>query len=80
MDFMNLNRASLKYDYPIPKMNQMLQKVVGSERISMLDGFSKCNQVLVPLGDKMKMHFTAPWGTFMYLRMPFGIINNEATF
>ena len=40
IDFRNLNRASLKDNYPLPKMDHILQRVVGSRRISLLDGFS----------------------------------------
>ena len=40
IDFHNLNKFSMKDNYPLPKMYQILQQVVGAERISMLDGFS----------------------------------------
>jgi hypothetical protein len=43
VDFRNLNKVSLKENYPLPKMNYILQKVVGSENMSMLDGFSRYN-------------------------------------
>ena len=45
--FRNLNRVSLKDNYLFPKMDNILQKVVGSQRLSMLDGFSGYNKVLV---------------------------------
>ena len=45
VDFRNLNRASLKDNYPLPKMDHILQKVVGASRMSMMDGFSGYNQV-----------------------------------
>lgn len=44
MDFRNLNKASLKDNYPLPKMEQLLQMVSGAQRLSMLDGFSGYNQ------------------------------------
>ena len=44
VDFHNLNRSSLKYNYPLPKIEQILQKVVGAQRISMVDGFFGFNQ------------------------------------
>jgi hypothetical protein len=47
IDFQNLNQVSLKENYSLPKMNHILQKVVGSSRISLLDVFSGYNQVLV---------------------------------
>lgn len=80
IDFRNLNRVSLKDNYPVPKMDHILQKVVGSQRISMLDGFSGYNQVLVHPDDQEKTTFTTPWGTFMYSKMPFGLMNAGVTF
>ena len=43
IEFRNLNTFSLKDHYPIPKMDHILLKVVGSHRISTLDGFSGYN-------------------------------------
>ena len=45
-----------------------------------LDGFSGYNQVAVHLEDEEKTAFTTPWGTFMYSKMPFGLMNARATF
>ena len=80
LDFRNLNKASLKDNYPLPKMDHVLQRVVGSKRISLLDGFSGYNQILVHPDDQLKTAFTTPWGTFMYLKMLFGLMNAGATF
>jgi hypothetical protein len=80
IDFRNLNKVSLKDNYPLPKMDHILQKVVGASRISLLDGFSGYNQVLVHPEDQEKITFTTPWGTFMYVKMPFGLRNVGATF
>jgi hypothetical protein len=80
IDFRNLNKVSLKNNYPLPKMDHILQRVVRSNRISLLDGFSGYNQVLVHPNDQDKTSFTTPWGTFMYVKMPFGLMNVGATF
>lgn len=61
-------------------MDHILQRVVGSSRISLLDGFLGYNQVLVHLYDQDKTTFTTPWGTFMYVKMTFGLMNAGATF
>ena len=45
IDFRNINKVSLKDNYPFPNMEHILQTVVGSERISSMDGFSGYNQV-----------------------------------
>jgi hypothetical protein len=55
VDFRNLNRCSLKDNYPLPKMDHILQKVVGAQRISMLDGYSGYNQIAVFEEDKKKL-------------------------
>jgi hypothetical protein len=80
IDFRNLNKASLKDNYPLPKMDHLLQRVVESSQIPLLDGFSGYNQVLVHPDDQGKTAFTTPWGTFMYVNMPFGLMNAGATF
>jgi hypothetical protein len=46
VDFRNLNRSSKKDNYPLPKMEHILQRVTGASRISMIDGFSGYNQIL----------------------------------
>ena len=61
-------------------MDHILQRVVGSKRISLLDGFSGYNQVLELPSDQHKTAFTTPWGTFMYVKVPFGLMNVGATF
>jgi hypothetical protein len=80
VDFRNLNRASDKDNYPVPPMEQILQQVSGSERLSLLDGFSGYNQVLMSPSDQLKTTFRTPWGTYAYRKMPFGLINVGATF
>jgi len=64
IDFQNLNKASLKDNYPLPKMDHILQRVVGATRMSLLDGYSGYNQILVHEKDQEKTSFTTPWGTF----------------
>jgi hypothetical protein len=80
VDFRNLNKCSRKDNYPLPKMEHMLQKVSGSKVMSFIDGFSGYNQIAVHPEDREKTAFTTPWGTFMYEKMPFGLMNAGATF
>ena len=73
--FRNLNTSCLKDNYPLPDMETLLQRVTGSGMMSMLDGFSGYNQVLVNKEDQHKTTFATPWGTYKFLRMPFGLLN-----
>ena len=61
-------------------MDHILQRVVGASRMSLLDGYSGYNQVLVHEDDRDKTTFTTPWGTFHYAKMSFGLKNTGATF
>lgn len=80
VDFLNLNKCSLKENYPLPNMDHIWQRVVGAHRISLLDGYSGYKQIAVCEEDKEKTTFTTSWGTFMYGKMSFGMMNAEATF
>jgi hypothetical protein len=80
VDFRNLNKSSRKDNYPLPNMEHILQKVTDASRISMIDGFSGYNQILVMPEDQEKTAFTTPWGTFMYDKIPFRLMNAGATF
>lgn len=75
VDFKILNKVSLKDNYPLPKMDHILQNVVGSQRMSKLDGSLGYNQIMVHPKDQEKTNITTPWGTFMYELMPFGLMN-----
>ena len=66
IDFKNLNKASLKDNFPLPTMEQILHSVAGSRLMSFLDGFSGYNQVLVHPEDRLKTTFRTKWGTYAY--------------
>jgi hypothetical protein len=80
VDFRNLNRSSKKENYPLPKMEHILQRVIGASSMSMIDGFSGYNQICVLPENREKTAFTTPWGTFMYSKIPFGLMNSGETF
>ena len=52
VDFRNLHWASEKDNYPVPPMEQILQKVDGFEMFSWLDGFLGYNEVMVAPDDQ----------------------------
>jgi hypothetical protein len=61
-------------------MDHILQRVVGAHKISFLDGYFDYNWIVVCEEDKEKTTFTTPWGTFMYEKIRFGMMNTGATF
>ena len=60
VDFVNLSKVSLKDNCPLPKVDHILRRVVGSQRMSIVDGFSGYNQVAVHPNDQENIAFTNP--------------------
>ncbi|GJW92829.1 reverse transcriptase domain-containing protein [Tanacetum coccineum] len=80
IDYQKLNDATRKDHFPLPFMDQMLERLAGNEYYCFLDGFSGYFQIPIDLQDQEKTTFTCPYGTFAYLRMPFGLCNASGTF
>ncbi|CAN0881463.1 Retrovirus-related Pol polyprotein from transposon 17.6 [Linum grandiflorum] len=79
-DYRRLNDATRKDHFPLPFMDQMLERLVGHEYYCFLDGMSGYFQIPIAPEDQEKTTFTCPFGTFAYRRMPFGLCNAPATF
>ncbi|GJR99749.1 reverse transcriptase domain-containing protein [Tanacetum coccineum] len=75
-----LNDATRKDHFPLPFMDQMLERLAGNEYYCFLDGFSGYFHIPIDPQDQEKTTFTCPYGTFAYRRMPFGLCNAPGTF
>nr|GEU46110.1 reverse transcriptase domain-containing protein [Tanacetum cinerariifolium] len=80
IDYRKLNEATRKDHFPLPFMDQMLERLAGNEYYCFLDGFSGYFQISIDAKDQEKTTFTCPYGTFAYRRMPFGLCNAPGTF
>nr|GFA03079.1 reverse transcriptase domain-containing protein [Tanacetum cinerariifolium] len=80
IDYRKLNEATRKDHFPLPFMDQMLERLARNEYYCFLDGFSGYFQILINPKDQEKTTFTYPYGTFAYKRMPFGLCNAPGTF
>nr|GEU94148.1 reverse transcriptase domain-containing protein [Tanacetum cinerariifolium] len=80
IDYRKLNDATRKDHFPLPFMDQMLERLAGNEFCCFLDGFSSNFQIPINLPDQENTTFTCPYGTFAYRRMPFGLCNAPGTF
>nr|XP_016441894.1 PREDICTED: uncharacterized protein LOC107767401 [Nicotiana tabacum] len=80
MDYRKLNKVTRKYHFPLPFLDQMLDRLAGRAFYCFLDGYSGYNQILIASEDQEKTTFTCPYGTFAFSRMPFGLCNTPATF
>ncbi|GJW75838.1 reverse transcriptase domain-containing protein [Tanacetum coccineum] len=80
IDYRKLNEETRKDHFPLPFMDQMLERLSGNEFYCFLDGFSGYFPIPIDPQDQEKTTFTCPCGTFVYRRMPFGLCNAPGTF
>ncbi|GJR76303.1 reverse transcriptase domain-containing protein [Tanacetum coccineum] len=75
IDYRKLNEVTRKDHFPLPFMDQMLERLARNEFYCFLDGFSGYFQIPIDPQDQEKTTFTCPYETFTYHRMPFGLCN-----
>ncbi|CAN6725445.1 unnamed protein product [Malus baccata var. baccata] len=80
IDYRKLNATTRKDHFPLPFLDQTLERLAGHSFYCFLDGYSGYNQIVIAPDDQEKTTFTCPFGTFAYQRMPFGLCNAPATF
>nr|GEZ79755.1 reverse transcriptase domain-containing protein [Tanacetum cinerariifolium] len=80
IDYRKLNEVTRKDHFPLPFMDQMLERLVGNEYNCFLDDFFGYFQIPIDPKDQEKTTFTCPYGTFADKRMPFGLYNAPGTF
>ena len=80
IDYTKLNTATRKDHFPLPFIDQMLDRLARHLHFCFLDGYSGYNQIAIAPEDQEKTTFTCPFGTFAFRRMPFGLCNAPGTF
>ncbi|CAM8880314.1 unnamed protein product [Rhodiola kirilowii] len=80
IDYRKLNAVTRKDHFPLPFIDQMLDRLAGKPYFCFLDGFSGYNQIPIAAEDQEKTTFTCPFGTFAFRRMSFGLCNAPGTF
>jgi hypothetical protein len=80
VDYRDINKACPKDNFPIPFIDQIVDNCTGSEIFSLMNGFSRYNQINIVHEDQHKTAFICPWVTFSYWKLPFGLKNASATF
>ena len=80
IDYRKLNAMTRKDHFPLPFIDQMLERLAGHACCCFLDGYSGYNQIPIAPEDQEKTTFTCPFGTFAYRHMPFGLCNAPGTF
>ena len=80
IDYRKLNTVTRKDHFPLPFIDQMLDRLTGHPHLCFLDGYSGYNQISIAPKHQEKTTFTCPFGSFIFRRMSFGLCNAPATF
>ena len=79
IDYIKLNTATRKDHYPLPFIDQKLEKLARHPHYCFLYGYFSYNQIAIAPEDQEKTTFTCPYDTFAFIRIPFGLCNAPAT-
>jgi hypothetical protein len=79
-DFTNLNKCCPKDDFPLSRIDKIVNSVVGCEIMALLDCFSGYHQIWLHREAEEKMSFITPFGTYCYLPLHEGLRNAGPTF
>jgi hypothetical protein len=80
IDFTSLNKAYPKDNFPLPRIDKIVDSAAGCEVMSLLDCFSGYHQIYMKEEDKASTSFITPFGTYCFIRMPEGLKNAGSTF
>jgi hypothetical protein len=80
IDYRKLNKATKKDHFPLPFIDETLERLANHDYFCFFDGYSGFMQIPIHPDDQHKTTFTCPYRTFAYRRMPFGLCNAPASF
>ena len=80
VDFTNLNKACPKDPFPLPRIDQLVDAMVGHPRMSFLDAIQGYHQIPLAFDDQEKTSFVIPIRNYHYKVMPFGLKNARSTY
>ena len=80
IDYRGLIKQTVSNTYPLPRIDNMLEKLAGAKVFSSIDLASGYHQLRLPESDVPKIAFCTPTGLYEFLVLPFGLTNAPAIF
>ena len=80
VDYTSLNKACPKDEYPLPRIDQIVDSTSSCELLSFLDAYSGYHQINMAIDDEEATTFITPFGIFCYTKMQFGLKNAGNTY
>jgi hypothetical protein len=79
-DFTDLNKCCPMDDFPLARIDKIVDSIASYQMMALLDCFSGYHQIWLHREDEEKTSFITPFGTYCYLRMLEGLQNAGLTF
>ena len=80
VDYRALNKVTVKNTYPMPRIDDLFDRLAVAKYFSRIDLRSWCHQIRIEQGDEEKTACWTRYGSFEFLVMPFGLCNAPAKF